>query len=103
MNFGRRKFPENIPESEFYWYISFNLKDARDYIRATCTAFNKKYEFTASNEAMDDTVEYEKKEIDRIIKDMQDDLAILQQRRSDWEKMSCADVANPKNIDGLGR
>jgi hypothetical protein len=99
--FGRREFPENIPKSTFHWYLLCNLQDARDNIRATCTAFNKKYAFTESNDIVDDTVKHKKKELDRLIEDIQNDLALLQQRRSDWEKLSCADTANPEEIDDL--
>jgi hypothetical protein len=99
--FGRREFPENIPKSTFHWYLICNLQYARDNIRATCIAFNKKYAFTEINDIVDDTVKYEKKELDRLIEDIQNDLVVLQQRRNDWEKLSCADAANPKDIDDL--
>ncbi|WP_417912737.1 hypothetical protein, partial [Candidatus Electronema sp. TJ] len=86
LNSARREFPENISAKEFHWYSSYNLTDARDNIRATCAAFNKKYDFNESSDTVDDTAEHEKKELDRLIEDIQNDLAILQQRRIAWKK-----------------
>lgn len=99
--FGRREFPENITKSTFHWYLLCNLQDARDNIRATCTSFNKKYAFMESNNTIDDMVRHERKELDRLIEDIQNELDILQQRRNDWEKLSRADAANSEEIDGL--
>lgn len=103
LNLGRKRFPENISESMFHWYVFCNLTDSRDYIRATCAAFNKKYDFTESNDTVDDTAEHEKKELDRLIEDIQNDLAVLQQRRIAWKKPPYDKAAAPEAPDDSGQ
>ena len=91
--FGRKEFPKNIPVENFHQYSLYNLRDAKENIRATCIAFEKEYEFEKIKNEINEIKEYGKDEINHIIEDMQHDLDLLKQRMELWNKPPYADPA----------
>lgn len=91
--FERKEFPKNIPVEDFHQYSLYNLKDAKNNIRATCIAFEKEYEFEKIKNDTNEIKEYGKDEINHIIEDMQHDLDLLKQRMELWNKPPYADPA----------
>ena len=91
--FERKEFPVKISKKEFHLYSFDNLKDARNNIRSTCSAFRKEYEFTEINEDMENIREYGKKELSHIIEDIEHDLKVLKERMEAWNKPPYADPA----------
>ena len=84
--FEKRAFPKNISAREFHWYLTDALKSTRSNIRNTCAAFTRNYCFIGQDNDVEDIEEYGRRELERLIEDVQSDLSVLKERMEKWEK-----------------
>jgi hypothetical protein len=97
----RREFPKNILARDFHWYSFDNLKYSRDKIRETCAAFDKSYDFFEQNNDIWAIEEYGKKELERLVEDMQSDLSILKGRMEKWDKPPYSKSVTHESSDNI--
>ncbi|MCI5227801.1 MAG: hypothetical protein D3918_14350 [Candidatus Electrothrix sp. AX2] len=100
--FERKEFPQNISSRNFHFYLSDNLQVAKSNIRTTCAAFIKKYDFLEQDKDTERIEEYDKRDLERLVEDMQDDLNILKERIENWDKPPYSKLAPPEIQDDSG-
>lgn len=97
----RKEFSKAILARDFHWYSFDNLMDSRGKIRATCAAFDKSYDFFEQNNDIGAVEEYGKRELERLIEDMQSDLSILKGRMEKWDKPPYSKSVTPESSDNI--